>query len=154
MEAAAAKRRVARRPAKAKGFAGAAELRAVLDRLLSELDADPDHGLRLYAAGVPHRYEFPDLDVVLDVSRDAEGRGPRWSFDGESASDPKLRLRMDSEVANRYLQGKENLAIAMARGRIRCSGDARAALSFLPDHRLLIEHYRRLVERDYPHLAI
>ena len=59
-------------------------------------------------------------------------------------------MEMDSAVANRYLQGEENLAIAVARGRIKVSCKTRAALHFLPMSRDLIGAYSGLVERDYP----
>ena len=61
---------------------------------------------------------------------------------------------MDSEVANRYLQGKESLAIAIARRRVRCRGESKVALLYVPAMRLLCEPYRRVVAAEYPHLAI
>ena len=61
---------------------------------------------------------------------------------------------MTSEVANRYLQGRESLAIAIARGRVRVSGEAGAALRCLPATRLIAERYRSVVESDYPSLAV
>ena len=36
------------------------------------------------------------------------------------------------QIANAYLQGKESLAIAIARGRVRYDGDARCALLYVP----------------------
>jgi hypothetical protein len=64
-------------------------------------------------------------------------------------------MEMESEVANRYLQGRENLPIALARGRIRLSCvEARAALNLLPSNRELIKRYTEIVARDYPHLVL
>ena len=60
---------------------------------------------------------------------------------------------MTSEVANRYLQGRESLAIAIARGKVRCEGDSRSALLYLPAVRLLCEPYRRIVANGFPALA-
>jgi hypothetical protein len=61
---------------------------------------------------------------------------------------------MDSATANAYLQGKESLAVAIARGKVRCSGESRVALLYLPALRLVVEPYRRLVRERYPHLAL
>jgi hypothetical protein len=61
---------------------------------------------------------------------------------------------MGSEVANRYLQGAESVPIAIARGRIRCSGESRSVLLYLPAARLIQRPYKRLVRAEYPHLAL
>lgn len=128
----------------------------MLDRLLSEVDRDPVTGPRLRSARVPHRFVFPDLDVVLNVTASERGEHClRWEFSDEVDWTPALTLEMDSAVANRYLQGEENLAIAIARGRIHLACEkARAALSFLPVSKALFSRYRAIVERDFPHLAL
>ena len=41
-------------------------------------------------------------------------------------------MTMSSETANRYFQGKENVAIAIARRRIKTGGDVKAALALIP----------------------
>ena len=64
---------------------------------------------------------------------------------------PKLRLSMDSEVANRLFQGQENPAIAIARGRLRPKiDDPSAALRFFPAAKPLFSRYRGLVARSTP----
>ena len=68
---------------------------------------------------------------------------------------PKLRLSMDSGFANRLLQGRENPAIAIARGRLRTTvDDAGAALRFFGAAKPLFARYREIVVEKYPHLAI
>ena len=137
------------------GFASADEMREVLDRLLRDADTDPEIGPQLRSTRVPHRFAFPDLGVVLNVTgSDDPDHSLRWEFSDEIDWKPALTLEMSSETANRYLQGQENLAIAVTRRRIRLScADPRAALSFLPSARCLVAPYRRLVEGAYPHLA-
>ena len=61
---------------------------------------------------------------------------------------------MDSKVANAYLQGKESLAIAIARGRVKATGDTRSALVYVPALRLLVAAYSRLVTQEHPHLVL
>lgn len=136
-------------------FASAAEMREVLTQLLAEIDRDSDLGRRLRSAHLSYRYVFTDLGITLSVaSSDDDTHNVRWSFSDEPEWEPELTLEMSSDVANRYLQGRENLAIAMARGRIRCSCEARAALSLLPINRQLSVSYREVLERDYPHLLL
>ena len=134
--------------------ANAEEFREILDRALQEIDDDERSGPLLRAAGLSLRIELTDIDLVLRLA--AAGKGDhhlRWSF-GDSGEPAKLDLRMDSATANAYLQGKESLAVAIARGKVRCSGESRVALFYLPALTLVVEPYRHQVRESYPHLAL
>lgn len=132
-----------------------AEFRRLLEVVLADVDADERIGSLLCAAGIRIRFCYPDLDLILDVaSTDERDHHIRWSFGGDADWVPKLTLEMNSEVANRYLQGSESLAVAIARRRVLVRGDARIALLYLPAMRLVCEPYRRVVGSAYPHLAI
>jgi hypothetical protein len=132
------------------------ELKDILDTVLSEIDTDPDDGPRLRAVAAPLRIEFPDLKLAVNVARDEGGRHClSWNFSQRSRTHPKLRLSMESTVANRVFQGRENPAIAIARGRLRTNiEDAGAALRFFPAAKPLFSRYRQVVSEKYPHLAI
>ena len=132
------------------------ELKDILDTVLKEIDGDPDDGPRLRAAAAPLRLEFPDLKLAVNVSRDERtNHCLRWNFSNRSRVHPKLRLSMESQVANRVLQGRENPAIAIARGRLRTNvEDAGAALRFFPAAKPLFSRYRDLVAQKYPHLTV
>lgn len=136
-------------------FSSAAELREVLEELLRRIDGDPEIGAKLRSTRVPHRYEAPDLGVVLNVAESEEGRHYlRWSFSDDVPWEPKVRLTMDSRILNRFLQGTENFPIAVARRRMRCAAEAKAALAFLPVAQALAEPYRGLLAEAYPHLLL
>ncbi len=132
------------------------ELKDILNTVLREIDSDPDDGPRLRAAAAPLRMEFPDLKLVVNVSRDEGGRHClSWNFSQRSKIHPKLRLSMESAVANRVFQGRENPAIAIARGRMRTNiEDAGAALRLFPATKPLFSRYRQLVAEKYPHLTV
>ena len=132
------------------------ELKVILDTVLREIDRDPDEGPRLSAAAAPLRIEFPDLKLALNVRRDDGSKHClRWDFSQKAKANPRLRLSMESAVANRVFQGRENPAIAIARGRLRTSiEDAGAALRFFPAAKPLFSRYRELVVEKYPHLAV
>ena len=132
-----------------------AEFRHLLDDVLTETDADDHAGPLLRAAGLKVRFEFPDLPLVLNLAATEEGQHHlAWKFSDDTDWKPKLRLQMDSKVANAYLQGKESLAIAIARGRVRATGDTRSALLYIPALRLLVSSYRKVVTQEHPHLAL
>ncbi len=132
------------------------ELKDILNTVLREIDGDPDDGPRLRAAAAPLRIEFPDLKLAVNVARDDGGRHClSWNFSQRSRTHPKLRLSMESAVANRVFQGRENPAIAIARGRLRTNiEDAGAALRFFPAAKPLFSRYRQLVAEKYPHLTV
>ena len=135
--------------------AAAAEFQHLLDDVLTETDADDQAGPLLRAAGLRIRFEFPDLPLVLSVAATEEGTHHlTWTFSDEVDWKPKLQLKMDSKVANAYLQGKESLAIAIAHGRVKASGDTRSALVYIPALRLLVSSYRKLVTQEHPHLVL
>ena len=48
-------------------FASPKEFRAVMDRVFQMMSEDPDMGPRLRDADVPQRFEFEDLDLVMNV---------------------------------------------------------------------------------------
>ena len=135
--------------------AAAVEFRDLLDGVLAETDADDQAGPILRAAGLRVRFDFPDLDLVLNVAATEDGdHHLYWGFSDDLDWQPKLTLTMDSAVANAYLQGKESLAIAIARGRVRASGDTHAALFYIPALRLLVAAYCRLVTQEHPNLVL
>jgi hypothetical protein len=127
--------------------------RKALDLALAEADADERLGPLLSATHLRMRFEFTDADLSLSLAAGEDGHNLTWSF-GDARWPARLVLAMPSAVANRFLQGAESLAIAIARGQVRCSGESRAALRYLPATRMLADAYRRVVERDFPDLLV
>lgn len=130
------------------------EFRSALERTLVLADADERIGPLIAATRLRLRFEFTDCDLALNLAA-AEGRVANlsWSFADDPGWPPKLVLRMTCAVGNRYMQGRESLAIAIARGHIRCHGESRAVLLYLPAARLICEPYRKVVEAEFPDLA-
>jgi hypothetical protein len=130
------------------------EFREVMDRVFGMMDADPDMGPRLRDADVPQRFEFTDVDMVVNIRAAAAGEDANlhWEWTDDVDWEPKVRMAMSSETANRYFQGKENVAVAIARRRIKTGGDVKAALSLIPVTKPIYARYRALVDAEYPHL--
>jgi hypothetical protein len=140
----------------ASAFASSAEFREVMDRLFTLMSEDPEMGPRLRDADVPQRFEFEDLDLVMNIraARPGEHANLHWEWTDEVDWEPKVRMKMSSEVANRYFQGKENVAIAIARRRIKAGGDVKAALALITIIKPLFARYRQMIAADYPHLEV
>jgi hypothetical protein len=137
-------------------FASAAEFREVMDRIFTMMSQDPQMGPELRDADVPQRFEFDDVDLVVNVraARDDEDGNLHWEWSDDIDWSPKVKMDMSSETANKYFQGKENVAMAIARRRIKSGGDVKAALALMPITKPVFERYRALVADEYPHLAV
>ncbi len=127
-----------------------------MDRIFTLMDEDPDMGPRLRDADVPQRFEFDDLDLVVNIraATPDEDTNLVWAWSDDVDWEPKVKMSMSSETANRYFQGKENVAMAIARRRIKAGGDVKAALALMPITKPVFGHYRELVAREYPHLVL
>jgi putative sterol carrier protein len=136
-------------------FNSATEFREVMDQVFTMMSTDPEMGPKLRDAETPQRFEFPDVDLVVNItySEDDGEQNLRWEWTDDVAWEPDVKMTMDSDVANRYFQGKENVAMAIARRRIKTSGDVKKALKLIPITKPIYARYRALVEAEYPHLV-
>jgi hypothetical protein len=137
------------------GFKSAEEFREVMDRTFELMSSDPDIGPRLREADTPQRWEFPDLALIVNVAANGSGDSEHnltWVWSDDVAWRAEVEMTMDSDVANRYFQGKENIAMAVARRRIKTSGDVKKALALVPVTKPVFKLYRDMCAADYPHL--
>jgi hypothetical protein len=134
-------------------FKSPAEFREVMDRTFRIMSEDPDMGPRLREVDTPQRFSFTDLEMVVNIRAGHEDEpNLAWEWSDDVSWEPRVRMDMSSETANRYFQGKENVAIAIARRRIKTGGDVRAALAILPITKPVFDRYREMIASDYPHL--
>jgi hypothetical protein len=137
------------------GFRSAAECQEVITRAFELMSRDHDMGPKLREADAPQRWEFPDLGLVVNVTGADDESGAdnlRWEWSDEVDWEPEVMMTMDSGIANRYFQGKENIAMSVARRRIKTSGNVKKALTLVPVTKPVFPLYRAMLERDYPHL--
>ena len=132
------------------------EFKEVIDRVFGMMDDDPEMGPKLRDADVPMRYEFEDLDLVANIraAREGEDGNLLWVWSDDVDWEPRVKMAMSSETANKYFQGKENVAMAIARRRIKSGGDVKAALALMPITKPVFARYRAMVEEEYPHLVV
>jgi hypothetical protein len=137
-------------------FGSPGELREVMDRVFAMMDEDPEMGPQLRDADVPQRFEFEDVDLVVNIraARPGEDGNLHWEWTDDVDWTPRVRMAMSSETANKYFQGKENVALALARRRIKSGGDVKAALSLMPITKPVFARYRAMLEAEYPHLVV
>jgi len=132
------------------------EFKAVMDRVFGMMDDDAEMGPKLRDADVPMRYEFDDVDLVVNIraSRSGEDGNLHWEWTDDVDWEPRVKMAMSSETANKYFQGKENVAMAIARRRIKTGGDVKAALALMPITKPVFARYRAMLEEEFPHLVV
>ena len=132
------------------------EFREVMDRIFGLMDTDPDMGPKLRDADVPQRFEFQDVDLVVNIRAGRAGDDANlvWEWTDEVDWEPRVKMAMSSETANKYFQGKENVAIAIARRKIKTGGDVKAALALIPITKPVYGQYSEIVKAEYPHLEV
>jgi hypothetical protein len=135
-------------------FKSRKEFIEVMDRIFTMMSDDPEMGPLLRDADVPQRFEFVDVDLVVNIraGRPEDGTNLYWEWTDDIDWKPKVEMTMASDIANRYFQGKENIAVAIARRRIKTGGDIKAALALIPITKPIYKRYRAVVEDEYPHL--
>jgi hypothetical protein len=132
------------------------EFEEVMDQIFTMMSEDPDMGPKLRDADVPQRFHFDDVDLVANIraAREGEDGCLHWEWSDDIDWEPKVKMTMSSETANKYFQGKENVAMAIARRRIKTGGDVKAALALIPITKPIYARYAALVEERYPHLKV
>ena len=127
----------------------------MMDQVFTMMSTDPEMGPKLRDAETPQRFEFPDVDLVVNITYAEDGgeQNLRWEWTDDVPWEPEVKMTMDSDVANRYFQGKENVAMAIARRRIKTSGNVKKALALIPITKPIYGRYRALLEEKYPHLV-
>lgn len=127
-----------------------------MDRLFTMMSEDEEMGPALRDADVPQRFEFDDLDLVMNIRACEGDEEPNlhWEWTDEVDWKPRVQMKMSSEVANRYFQGKENIPLAIARRRIKTGGDIKASLALIPITKPAYARYRAMIADSYPHLVV
>ena len=137
-------------------FESPEEFRAVMDRAFELMSTDPEMGPKLRDAETPQRFVFPDVDEVVNITFNPEDDGVNnlvWEWTDDVDWEAEVEMKMDSAIANKYFQGKENIAMAIARRRIKTSGNVKKALALMPITKPVFAQYREMLEDEYPHLV-
>ena len=133
----------------------ATEFREVIDRVFEMMSTDPEMGPKLRDAETPQRFEFPDFDLVVNITAaedNSDGNNLVWKWTDDVDWEPEVKMEMNSDIANKYFQGKENVAMAIARRRIKTSGNVKKALALIPITKPVYAMYREYLEAEHPHL--
>ncbi len=134
-----------------KGFRDPQEFKDVFEHVFVLMNEHPEVGRPLRDAHAPHRFVFTDLGLELNVtaapdSEEDKGRYLQWVW-GPPSWTPTITLTMSSETAHRFFQGKENVALAVALGRVKVRGPIPTILRLAPVTGAIHPVYRRWLEQ-------
>jgi hypothetical protein len=99
---------------------------------------DADLGPKLSATGAVLLVQChdPECQVVLDMP--AQKAYPSVS---DSPNPPNATLKMSTDTANRFWQGKVNMTLAMAKGEVKAEGAIMKVLKLVPSTKSLYPIY-------------
>lgn len=117
-------------------FKDADEVRELIGSVFQAGFDDPEIGASMQSTGIVVKFAFtdPDADLVIDMGRQEIG-------DGSGMAEPQATMRMTADLGSAYWQGKVNLPIAMARGKIKVDGNVASLLKIAPLGKKLFPKY-------------
>ncbi|TWG89680.1 putative sterol carrier protein [Nocardioides sp. J9] len=124
-------------------FKDADEVRRYIGGVFQAGFDDPEIGPKMAATGIVVKFEFtePDTDLVIDMGKQEIG-------EGAGMATPAATMRMTADVGSAYWQGKVNLPLAMARGKIKVDGNVASLLKLAPLGKKLFPKYIAALEAD------
>lgn len=117
-------------------FTDADEVRHFIGSVFQAGFDDPEIGPKMQATGIVVKFAFtdPDADLVVDMGKQEVG-------EGADMAEPLATMRMTAELGSAYWQGKVNLPIAMARGKIKVDGNVASLIKLAPLGKKLFPKY-------------
>lgn len=109
-------------------FKDAGEVRKYIGGIFEAAFADAEIGPKLEATGIVLAFKFSEPDAVLVI--DTVRRSVGLADESDAAS--TAAMRMTADVGNAYWQGKVNLPLAMAKGKIKVEGNVASLLKLAP----------------------
>jgi putative sterol carrier protein len=118
------------------GFKDADEVRHYIGSVFQAGFDDPEIGPKMQATGLVVKFAFtdPEADLVVDMGNQTIG-------DGAGMGEPNATMRMTADLGSAYWQGKVNLPLSMARGKIKVDGNVASLLKLAPLGKKLFPKY-------------
>ena len=104
-------------------------------------DEQPEVGPKLRAANITLQLNYSDPAASLTV----RFQDPVEVVDGGQDEDADVKLSMPADVANKYWRGEYNLAVGMAKGKVKAKGPVNKILKLVPLCKPLFPVYREMV---------
>lgn len=121
------------------------DLHAYVGNLFHTAFADPDLGPKFAGTGAVLLVECTDpaSQVVLDMPEHKV-----YPSVEAAPKKPNATLKMSTETANLFWQGKVNMTLAMAKGQVKAEGSVMKVLKLVPNVKHLFPIYVETLKAD------
>lgn len=124
-------------------FKDEAEVHQYIGGVFEKGLADPEIGPKLSGSGVILQITYTDPGAVVTVDM-PNGK----VYAGDTDLKPVIELFMTADDGNRFWLGDLNLAVALAKGKVRAKGPTSKVLKLVPAAKSLFPTYRQMLEAD------
>jgi putative sterol carrier protein len=124
-------------------FNDSSDVRKYIGGIFREAFDDDEVGPRLRASGIVLQFRFsePETEMVVDTIS-------ATVTDGVGTNQPTAVFSTSADTGNAYWQGKVNLPLAMAKGKIKIEGNVAGLLKLAPLGKKLYPLYVGTLRRD------
>ncbi|WP_320671814.1 SCP2 sterol-binding domain-containing protein [Patulibacter defluvii] len=126
-------------------FKDADEVYQYIGGVFRQASEHPEAGPKLRASNVVMQVYYTDPDSSLTIRMS----DPMEVVDGGDEPDADVKLWMPADIADKYWRGEYNLAVGLAKGKVKARGPVSKILKLVPVTKPLFPLYRDLVgEKD------
>jgi len=126
-------------------FQDADEVYKYIGGVFRQASDHPEAGPKLKASNVVMQVYYTDPDTKLTI-RMTE---PFEVVEGGDDPDADVKLYMPADIADKFWRGEYNLAVGLAKGKVKAKGPVSKILKLVPVTKPLFPLYRELIaEKD------
>jgi len=133
-------------------FANAQQVYDTIGMFLDQITKDPELGPKFVAADTSFlvQYTDPDCSMLVDATVDP----PVVTMNPDPATETEISLAMAADDGHEFWLGKLNMALALAKGKVKVSGPISKIMKLLPAMRPAFPRYQAfLTEHGGPRLG-
>lgn len=125
-------------------FVNAQQVYDTIGLFLDQITKDPELGPKFVAADTSFlvRYTDPECSMLVDATTDP----PVVTMNPDPAAATEITLDMAADDGHAFWMGNLNMALALAKGRVKVSGPIAKIMKLLPAMRPAFPKYKAFLE--------
>jgi putative sterol carrier protein len=125
-------------------FANAQQVYDTIGLFLDQITKDPELGPKFVAADTSFlvRYTDPDCTMLVDATIDP----PVVTMNPDPAAETEISLEMAADDGHDFWLGKLNMALALAKGKVKVTGPISKIMKLLPAMRPAFPKYKAFLD--------
>jgi putative sterol carrier protein len=125
-------------------FANAQQVYDTIGLFLDQITKDPELGPKFVAADTSFlvRYSDPDCSMLVDATIDP----PVVTMNPDPAAETEISLAMAADDGHDFWMGNLNMALALAKGKVKVTGPISKIMKLLPAMRPAFPKYKAFLE--------